>query len=61
VKKKLSRMFRSECDHEDTLVVSSVGVRRIVCETCGHISFEMSPEMGRARRDLARGRLRKVS
>ena len=61
MKKKLSRMFRSDCDHEDTLVVSSVGVRRIVCETCGHISFEISPDLGRTRQTLVRGKLRKVS
>jgi hypothetical protein len=29
------------CRHEHTLVVTSVGVRRSVCERCGHISFQM--------------------
>jgi hypothetical protein len=54
-------MFRSDCDHEETLVVSSVGVHRTVCEKCGHLSFEISPDLGRTQRSLSRGRLRKVS
>lgn len=60
MRRKLNRIFRPDCDHEQTLVVSSVGVRRSVCETCGHISFEISPELGRARRTPVGARLRKV-
>jgi hypothetical protein len=30
-----------ECQHSHTLVVDSVGVRRTVCQDCGHISFKM--------------------
>lgn len=36
-----NRMF-GPCEHPYTLVISSVGVRRTVCEQCGHISFDMS-------------------
>jgi hypothetical protein len=41
-----NRLTGRPCQHENTLIVSSVGVRRAVCEACGHISFEMerSPE-----------------
>lgn len=38
---KIAKLFGGECGHERTLVVDSVGVRRVVCESCGHISFEM--------------------
>ncbi len=37
------KLFGSECSHESTIVISSVGVRRTVCEACGHISFTMVP------------------
>lgn len=60
MRRKLHRMFRSECEHEDTLVVSSVGVHRFVCESCGHISFQISPDLGKTRRALARASLRKA-
>ncbi len=40
------RMF-GDCDHEHTLVISSVGVRRTVCESCGHISFSMTETKAR--------------
>jgi len=36
-----NRLTGRPCQHENTLTVSSVGVRRAVCESCGHISFEM--------------------
>lgn len=36
-------LSRRRCAHESTLVVTSVGVRRSVCEECGHISFDMEP------------------
>lgn len=36
-----NRLTGRPCQHESTLVVSSVGVRRAVCESCGHVSFEM--------------------
>jgi hypothetical protein len=34
-----SRLFGRECEHQHVLVVTSVGVRRSICEDCGHISF----------------------
>ena len=34
-----SRFFGRECQHKHVLVVTSVGVRRSICEDCGHISF----------------------
>lgn len=34
-----SRFFWRECEHPHVLVVTSVGVRRSICEDCGHISF----------------------
>ena len=37
------RLSGRPCPHESTLVVTSVGVRRAVCEKCGHISFAMEP------------------
>lgn len=36
-----NRLFGRKCEHTHTLVVNSVGVRRTVCENCGHISFKM--------------------
>ena len=36
-----NKLFGGGCEHSHTLVVNSVGVRRTVCEKCGHISFEM--------------------
>ena len=35
------KVFNSECDHQHTLVVTSAGVRRTVCESCGNVSFKM--------------------
>lgn len=58
---KLKRMFRSECEHEHCVVASSVGISRTVCESCGHISFEVSPDLGKARRALGRNQFKKVS
>ena len=34
-----SRLFNRQCEHPHVLVVTSVGVRRSICEDCGHISF----------------------
>ena len=40
------KVFGGPCDHKHTVVVSSVGVRRTVCESCGHMSFEIKDELG---------------
>lgn len=39
----LSKLLRKPCLHEQTIVVRSTHVERIVCETCGYLSFTMSP------------------
>lgn len=59
-----NRLFGGECEHSHTLVVNSVGVRRTVCERCGHISFEMveaSQKRMRRRPASRRTELPKVS
>jgi len=35
----LPRLFGTNCRHETVIVVRSAGVERMVCESCGHISF----------------------
>ena len=43
---KIWTRFRgNDCEHESTLTVRSVGVERIVCEDCGHISFSIAPNL----------------
>lgn len=37
------RLGRGGCEHQHTLVVTSVGIRRRVCDDCGHISFSIVP------------------
>lgn len=54
-------LFDRECEHKHTLVVSSVGVRRTVCEACGHISFKMTPNLVSAQMGTAHEDLPKVS
>ena len=39
MRKKLNRLLASTCRHQVTIVVRSAGMERIVCESCGHISF----------------------
>lgn len=46
LKRIWSVIFSKPCDHEATLVVQSVGVRREVCENCGHISFAIAATAG---------------
>jgi hypothetical protein len=55
------RLSGKPCPHEQTLVISSVGVRRFVCEGCGHISFEMEPMPQPAPKDLERTKLAKAA
>ncbi|HUG32941.1 MAG TPA: hypothetical protein VMM14_08615 [Acidimicrobiia bacterium] len=38
------KLVGRECSHPHTVVVTSVGVRRTVCESCGQVSFRMQPE-----------------
>ena len=35
----LPRLFGAPCKHEKVIVVRAAGMERIVCESCGHISF----------------------
>ena len=35
----LPRLFGVECRHEKVMVVRAAGLERMVCESCGHISF----------------------
>ena len=35
----LPRLFGAPCRHEKVMVVRGAGMERIVCESCGHISF----------------------
>jgi hypothetical protein len=39
VRTKLTELFTARCRHEKTIVVRSSGMERIVCESCGHVSF----------------------
>jgi hypothetical protein len=36
---KLGQMLTNKCSHRRTVVVRSSGIERIVCESCGHVSF----------------------
>ena len=62
VRQKIARLFGGDCRHERTLVIDSVGVRRVVCEGCGHISFDMAElSAPKPRRDPKRQELPKVA
>jgi transcription elongation factor Elf1 len=39
VRMNLPRLFGSTCQHEKVVMVRSAGMARIVCESCGHVSF----------------------
>lgn len=43
--KSWSRYFNRRCEHPDTVTVRSVGVERIVCENCAHVSFSIAPNL----------------
>ncbi len=58
---KRKRLLVGKCDHKDTVVVTSVGVRRSVCETCGHMSFLMTNEIPALRQPVASGQLPRAS
>ena len=44
VRTKLSDVLTSRCRHPETIVVRSSGMERIVCESCGHVSFSFDGE-----------------
>ena len=37
--------FDRRCEHAKTIVVTSVDVRRSVCEACGYLSFSIAPNL----------------
>jgi len=41
---KWVRQTAKDCPHTETLITATAGVERIVCETCGHLSFSF-PEV----------------
>ncbi|HXV71593.1 MAG TPA: hypothetical protein VEB69_09345 [Acidimicrobiia bacterium] len=55
------RLSGKPCSHEQSLIVTSVGVRRIVCEQCGHISFAMEPRTQRAPEDIEKTKMAKAA
>jgi hypothetical protein len=36
---KLTELLTNKCTHRQTVIVRSSGMERIVCESCGHVSF----------------------
>jgi len=34
----------AKCSHTETIAVTSAGIERIVCESCGHVSFSIQIE-----------------
>lgn len=60
MRKVWNKLAGRECAHPHTVVVTSVGVRRTVCESCGHISFRMQPEDSLGRK-TGRERLKKAA
>lgn len=55
------RISGKPCFHEHTLAVTSVGVRRSVCEECGHVSFEMEPTAQPDSRDIEKTKLARAA
>ncbi len=36
--------MQSRCEHEQTISTSYVGMERLVCESCGHVSIKLVDE-----------------
>jgi hypothetical protein len=34
------------CAHADSITVNTVGVQRVICETCGHVSVNFIDDLG---------------
>lgn len=50
------RLFGGRCEHLRAVEVESVGIRRVVCESCSHVSFEMvDDDIARERREQLAG------
>lgn len=56
-----NRLSSRECPHERTVTVTSVGIRRSVCEDCGHISFATEQKPLRSREISERSSLQRAS
>lgn len=39
VRMNLPRLFGTPCRHDKVMVVRTAGMERMVCESCGHVSF----------------------
>ncbi len=59
--RKVLSLLRINCSHQRSLEIRSAGVTRSVCETCGHMSFQIETGLSRvsvgnrrARQDLAK-------
>lgn len=34
-----NRSANADCEHQQTISVRAAGIHRVVCESCGHVSF----------------------
>lgn len=55
------KLLGGGCSHERNLIVTSVGVRRSICQECGHVSFKMHEVVTTIHRFDKRTELPKVS
>jgi hypothetical protein len=42
---KRGRVSRAKCEHPQTISVRTAGIERVVCESCGHVSFSMVDDL----------------
>lgn len=45
MRRLISRMLSIDCTHNQTIVVRSGGLTRVVCEACGLLSFYFDPAL----------------
>lgn len=43
----IDRIFSIECTHPETIVVRTGGLKRVVCEGCGLLSFSFDPVLNK--------------
>jgi len=41
-----SRPNPDTCAHADSITVNTVGLQRVICETCGHVSVNFIDDVG---------------
>ena len=46
MRKILDKLFARECDHPQTVSNTTSGIRRIMCTSCGHLSFTIRHTVG---------------